>query len=68
MTEPVATTEQGQVRGKIETNYYGETFYSFYGIPYAKAPAGNLRFKVRSIYKDRILHKISILFLIIGIY
>lgn len=36
----------GRVRGyKISTSY-GYKYYNFLGIPYAKPPVGNLRFKV----------------------
>lgn len=40
-------TESGFVRGKQNRTLYGKKpFYSFRGIPYAKPPVGNLRFKV----------------------
>uniref|UniRef100_V5G2A7 Carboxylic ester hydrolase n=1 Tax=Anoplophora glabripennis TaxID=217634 RepID=V5G2A7_ANOGL len=45
MTEPLVTVKQGQLRGKKEQDYHGGTFYRFSGIPYAKAPVGELRFK-----------------------
>lgn len=45
MTEPLVTVKQGQLRGKKEQDYHGGTFYRFSGIPYAKAPIGELRFK-----------------------
>lgn len=46
MADLIVTTEQGKVRGKTCVDYHGGTFYSFSGIPYAKAPIGPLRFKV----------------------
>lgn len=49
-TNLIITTEQGKVRGKICEDYHGGSFYSFSGIPYAKAPTGPLRFKV-SFYR-----------------
>nr|XP_022900834.1 esterase FE4-like [Onthophagus taurus] len=38
-------TKQGVVRGIESKNYKDGIFYSFYGIPYAKPPLGELRFK-----------------------
>lgn len=46
MEEPVVTTKQGRLKGKTGTDYVGQTYYSFQGIPYAKPPVGPLRFKV----------------------
>ncbi|KAF5299073.1 hypothetical protein FQR65_LT09431 [Abscondita terminalis] len=43
--EPVVTIENGSLQGKIKTDYEGNTYYSFQGIPYAKPPVGDLRFK-----------------------
>ncbi|KAJ8930542.1 hypothetical protein NQ314_016657 [Rhamnusium bicolor] len=48
MTDPVVSVQQGQLRGKTAVDYHGDTFYSFCGIPYAKAPIGELRFKLPS--------------------
>ncbi|XP_044265430.1 juvenile hormone esterase-like [Tribolium madens] len=45
MSEPIVTIEQGQLRGKISTNIDNKNFCSFQGIPYAKPPTGQLRFK-----------------------
>lgn len=47
--EPYKTvsTEYGMVRGRLETSYLNQKpYYSFKGIPYAKPPIGELRFKV----------------------
>lgn len=42
-------TKTGRVRGKLnETLFDKKYYYSFRGIPYGKAPIGDLRFKVRS--------------------
>ncbi|KAG6454586.1 esterase FE4 [Manduca sexta] len=42
---PKVKTEQGILQGKECTTYYGKKYYSFEGIPYAKAPVGKLRFR-----------------------
>lgn len=46
MSEPIVQVEEGKLRGKISVDYKGGQFYSFQGIPYAKPPVGDLRFKV----------------------
>ncbi|GLG98112.1 Acetylcholinesterase [Gryllus bimaculatus] len=43
--EPIVKVEQGQLRGREATSVLGERYYSFQGIPYAKPPVGELRFK-----------------------
>nr|CAH60168.1 putative esterase [Tribolium freemani] len=45
MSNPIVTTEQGKLLGKICTNINGEEFCSFQGIPYAQPPVEHLRFK-----------------------
>ena len=47
MTDIIVEVEQGKLRGTIGTDYYGGEFKKFLGVPYAKAPIGELRFKVR---------------------
>lgn len=43
----VVNTITGQVRGlKAVTLFESKSYYSFKGIPYAKPPLGDLRFKV----------------------
>ncbi len=42
----IVDTNYGPVRGLKRTSVVGEQYYSFRGIPYAKAPIGDLRFKV----------------------
>ena len=43
----ILTTKQGILKGGIEKSRGGRSFYSFYGIPFAEPPVGELRFKVR---------------------
>lgn len=41
------TTKMGKIRGISRTSEYsGQRYYSFLGIPYAKPPTGDRRFKV----------------------
>lgn len=47
MDEVIVNIEQGRLRGKIDVDINGDLYYAFLGIPYAKPPIGNLRFKVR---------------------
>ena len=45
--EPLVTIPSlGQVRGSLMTSAGGRQFLAFRGIPYAKPPIENLRFKV----------------------
>ncbi|KAL1501171.1 hypothetical protein ABEB36_006552 [Hypothenemus hampei] len=39
------TIKQGKIRGTTSTSLTGETFHKFLGIPFAKPPLGELRFK-----------------------
>lgn len=41
--------EQGQLRGKVLSSVRDVQYFSYKGIPYAKPPIGELRFKVRLI-------------------
>ncbi|RZC31955.1 uncharacterized protein BDFB_007202 [Asbolus verrucosus] len=45
MSQPEVTINQGKLRGSIATDIQGENYYRFQGIPYARPPLGNLRFK-----------------------
>ena len=40
-------TDDGRVAGIVEKSVKGRNFNSFYGIPFARPPVGQLRFKVR---------------------
>ncbi|RZC40159.1 juvenile hormone esterase [Asbolus verrucosus] len=42
---PIVKTNYGPVIGLTQTSRYGRDFMSFRGIPYAKPPVGELRFK-----------------------
>lgn len=42
----IVETTYGPVFGSKRTSILGDDFYSFRGIPYAKPPLGDLRFKV----------------------
>lgn len=41
----IVSTDYGKIRGKERTSCLGESFLSFKGIPFAKPPIGELRFK-----------------------
>nr|XP_023028102.1 esterase E4-like [Leptinotarsa decemlineata] len=45
MEDVIVSVENGRIAGQKEKDYKGGKFYSFCGIPYAKAPVGHLRFK-----------------------
>ncbi len=42
----VVNTNYGPVRGLLRKSAVGEEYLSFRGIPYGKAPIGELRFRV----------------------
>lgn len=46
MSDPIVTVKQGALKGQVETNVNGGTYYSFKGVPFAEPPVGKLRFKV----------------------
>ena len=46
MVEITVQVEEGLLRGKEERDASGKPFYSFQGVPYARPPLGDLRFKV----------------------
>lgn len=44
--KPIVLTGLGRIQGSALRSRLGALFYGFRGIPYAKAPVGDLRFKV----------------------
>lgn len=50
MNNPVVTISDGQLKGKCAKDFQGGSFLGFLGIPYAQAPIGELRFKVKCFY------------------
>lgn len=51
MGAPVVEINYGKLKGKLRKNYKGEEIFAFLGVPYAKPPVGELRFKVSSEYE-----------------
>jgi hypothetical protein len=47
---------QGDLRGRRALTKSGLQYYSFQGIPYAKPPVGNLRFKVSNFIQNLLPH------------
>lgn len=47
MDGPVVKTPLGDLQGTVIKTDRGEKIYSFLGVPYAKPPVDDLRFKVR---------------------
>ncbi|KAG5895281.1 hypothetical protein JTB14_015147 [Gonioctena quinquepunctata] len=45
MDSPIVDTDGGRVRGTLRTTLDGDPIFTFLGIPYAKPPLGDLRFK-----------------------
>jgi hypothetical protein len=49
-SNPIVQIYEGSIRGTTLTSVRSNrTFFAFMGIPYAKPPVGDLRFKVRKI-------------------
>lgn len=46
MSDPIVQIDLGQLKGRVAQDADGDNYYSFQGIPYAKPPLGNLRFRV----------------------
>lgn len=44
--QPIVRISDGALRGEKLESIRGGSYYSFKGIPYAKPPVGDLRFKV----------------------
>ncbi|XP_058807487.1 esterase FE4-like [Phymastichus coffea] len=45
MKKTVVKTKYGRIRGSIQKSIEGYKYYAFKGVPYAKPPIGDLRFK-----------------------
>lgn len=43
---PIVRVDSGQIAGSYGNTYNGRQFYSFLGIPYARPPVQDYRFKV----------------------
>lgn len=50
--QPVVEICNGLIRGQTLQSRNGRDYYSFTGIPYAKPPVGQFRFKVSNINKQ----------------
>lgn len=46
--DPVVEITKGKIKGQILKSRNGRDFFSFTGIPYAKPPLNDLRFKVNA--------------------
>ena len=44
-TDLICKLEQGELKGQVHKDIDGHPFLSFMGVPYAKPPVGDLRFK-----------------------
>lgn len=50
-------TSKGTIQGKEDVTDAGVAYFSFSGIPFARPPLGNLRFRVSRKYVFKILNK-----------
>lgn len=49
---PQLKLKQGLIDGKLLISESGQKYFGFFGIPYALAPVGPLRFKVSQIFSS----------------
>lgn len=52
MSDLIADTEYGKVRGAKKISALNSAYNAFLGIPYATPPIGELRFKVSKFHKS----------------
>lgn len=58
MSELIAVTEYGKVRGIKKTSALDDAYNAFLGIRYATPPVGELRFKVRLLnFEPKVFHE-----------
>ncbi|KAK3932195.1 Venom carboxylesterase-6 [Frankliniella fusca] len=50
---PVVETRAGRISGKVLTSDGGRQYYAYLGVPYAKPPVGDLRFKFPRRFKEK---------------
>ena len=48
-SQTTVETKYGPVRGTLKKDDLGTSYHAFYGIPFAKPPVGELRFKVTKV-------------------
>lgn len=66
--EITVRTKSGLVKGFRIESHYDYRYLNFIGIPYAKPPVGNLRFKVCTFLKSLSFYCLFILLKIIGFF
>lgn len=54
---PLVHVSDGSLKGKCMTTRGGRTFHAFLGIPFAKPPIGDLRFRVGSLKINELINK-----------
>lgn len=52
MSETIVKISDGRLRGSVEKSIEGYSYKAFKGVPYAKPPIGQLRFKVNNYFSS----------------